>query len=228
VTVRAGWRREQIAAALDNLPVGFSGADFLAVTAAGASVPDHWFLRSRPPGASLEGFLFPGEYVIAPGTTAAAFRDALLAAFAANSAPEMEAAAAARGLNLWQAVNLASIIQREAYNANEQTMVAGVFHNRLARGNGLGASVTLQYAFGVPGDWWPRATRLNFNSDSPYNTNRFRGLPPTPISNPGTSALRAALYPAAHDYLYFSGKCGGGGNFYARTFEEFRAGLACP
>lgn len=227
ITVRPGHRLEQIAANIDKLPAGFTGRDFLTATGPAANVGGYWFLADKPGGKSLEGFMFPGTYTIEKDMTAAGFRDMLLNAFGANVGQDLAGAAAGRGMTFWQAVNLASIVQRESYDANEQKMVASVMHNRMAAGKGIASSVTLQYAFGAPGAWWPNVFKLNFNTDSPYNTNRYKGFPPTPISNPGLSAILAAVYPAQTDYQYFNTKCGGGGNFYARTFEEFKQGLIC-
>ena len=105
---------------------------------------------------------------------------------------------------------------------------ASVFHNRMAAGKGLASTVTLQYALGRPGNWWPRIVGNLVNTKSAYNTNLNAGLPPSPIDSPGLDAILAAVYPANTDYQYFSAICGGGGNFYARTFEEFKQGLQCP
>ncbi|HRE49529.1 MAG TPA: endolytic transglycosylase MltG [Aggregatilineales bacterium] len=225
--VREGWRLEQIAAAIDSLPAPFRGRDFLAATAAGASAPDYWFLRSRPGGVSLEGYMYPDTYTIENGTTAAALRDAMLGRFNEMVGADLEGAFAARGLSFWQGVTFASIVQRESYAAEEQVLIAGVFYNRFARQMGLASFVTLQYALGVPGNWWVKITKSNINTDTRYNTSKYRGLPPSPISNPGVSALRSSAYPASHEYLYFNFKCGGGGNFYTRTYEEFVQGLKC-
>jgi LysM repeat protein len=227
VVVRAGWRLEQIAAAIDKTPVSFSGRDFLATVASGAPVPDLAFLRSRPAGKSLEGFMFPGTYTLDNNTSAVQFRDMLLNAFAANVSPQVQADSAARGLTFWQIVVLASVVQRESYTLSEQKLIASVFYNRLAANRGIAATVTLQYALGQPGNWWPRIVGSTINTNSPYNTNIYLGLPPTPIASPGLDAILATVYPAQTDYQYFSAKCGGGGNFYARTWEEFEQGLKC-
>jgi UPF0755 protein len=227
LVIRPGWRLEQIATAIDSIPVGFSGRDFLATVAAGAPVPALDFLATRPGGKSLEGFMFPGTYAIENSTSAIQFRDMALNAFAANVGGQIQADAAARGLTFWQVIVMASIVQRESYSASEQKLIASVFYNRLAASKGLAATVTLQYALGRPGNWWPRVVGGMINTDSRYNTNIYPGLPPSPIANPGLEAIMAAVYPAQTEYQYFSGKCGGGGNFYARTFEEFKQGLAC-
>jgi cell division protein YceG involved in septum cleavage len=227
VVVRAGWRLEQIAAAIDKTPVGFSGRDFLATVAPGAPVPALGFLSSRPAGKSLEGFMFPGTYTLDNNTSAVQFRDILLNAFAANVSAQMQADSAARGLTFWQVIVLASVVQRESYALSEQKLIASVFYNRLAANKGIAATVTLQYALGQPGNWWPRIVGSTINTKSPYNTNIYLGLPPTPIASPGLDAILATVYPAQTDYQFFSAKCGGGGNFYTRTYEEFLQGLKC-
>jgi LysM repeat protein len=227
IVVRAGWRLEQIAGTVDKTPVGFSGADFLSTVAAGAPAPDLDFLRSRPSGKSLEGFMFPGTYTLDNGTSAVQFRDMLLSAFGANVNGQIQADAAARGISFWEVVVLASVVQRESYAANEQQLIASVFYNRLAANKGIAATVTLQYALGRPGNWWPRIIGGTINTKSPYNTNIYAGLPPSPIASPGLSAILAAVYPPQTTYQFFSAKCGGGGNFYTETFAEFEQGLKC-
>jgi hypothetical protein len=224
--VRAGWRLEQIAAAVDSTPVGFSGAAFLAVTKAGAAVPDHGFLRSRPAGKSLEGFMYPGAYTLQNDTSAAQFRDMMLSAFGAAVSAQVQADSAGRNLSFWQVVVMASIIQRESYSASEQKLIASVFYNRMAAGKALASTVTLQYALGRPGNWWPPVGKA-INTKMAYNTYIYLGLPPSPIGSPGLEAILAAVYPAQTDYLYFSAKCGGGGNFYVQSFGEFKQGLQC-
>ncbi|MCC7447345.1 MAG: endolytic transglycosylase MltG [Anaerolineae bacterium] len=227
ITVRPGWRLEQIAAAVDSTVVGFSGRDFMAAVGPGALVPDLEFLRSKPAGKSLEGFMFPGTYNLENSTTAVQFRDMLLSAFDAAVDGKMRADSAARGRSFWEIIVIASIIQRESYALHEQRLIASVFYNRLAANKGIQATVTLQYALGRPGNWWPRIVGNTINTDSPYNTNLYAGLPPSAISNPSLDAIRAAVYPEQTEYQYFSAKCEGGGNFYAKTYEEFKQGLAC-
>lgn len=228
ISIRPGWRAEQIAAVIDAVPVAFWGADFLAAIGPGAATPTYEFLASRPPGQSLEGYLYPGTYELSNDTGPADFRDMLLAAFAANLPGDAYAAAGAQGLTFYQALTLASIIQRESWSYSEQVLISSVFHNRLRAGMPLGSTVTTQYALGSPGNWWPRIRGDQINTASPYNTNLNAGLPPSPISNPGVEAINAALHPANTDYLFFTGNCLGSGNVYAATYEEHLANVnAC-
>lgn len=216
ITVRTGWRLGQIADEVNRTAVSFSGADFLAAT---QTVPARDFLASVPAGAGLEGFMLPGTYTLQNSTTAAEFRDMMLDAFAA-SASGLIANAAAQGITPYEAVIMASIVQKEAGDPHEQTLVASVFYNRMRSGKTLGASVTLMYAYGGPGDWWPSLPQGASGSDSPYNTFRFLGFPPTAISNPNLTALQAAINPAQTNYYYFTGNCNGPGNLYAETYEQ--------
>lgn len=226
LTIQPGWRLEQIADAINRTAVSFSGADFLAVAGPGASLPTRDFLAEVPSGAGLEGFMFPGSYTLQNETTAATFRDMVLDAFAANAAPTLSNATA-QGVTLYQALILASIVQKEAGSASEQRLVASVFYNRLATGRALGATVTIQYALGGPGSWWPRLQSGQTNINSPYNTYRFRGFTPTPISSPALSAIQAVAAPAQTDYIYFTGNCRGPGNAYAATYEQHLANVNC-
>ncbi|GAB4419807.1 MAG: hypothetical protein Kow00106_16170 [Anaerolineae bacterium] len=225
IVVREGWRREQVADAVNAAQTLFTGGDFLAVTGPDAAVPFD-FAMERPPGTSLEGFFFPGTYTVQNDTTAEQFRDMLLSAFAANVSPQMRADAAAQGVSFYQALIIASIVQRESRAPEIQPLIASVIYNRLRDGNRLAQTVTVQYALGRPGNWWPRVTASGLEVDSPYNSYTRRGLPPTPIDSPGLSAIRAAVYPAQTEYRYHTAACGGGVAF-AVTYEEHLANVNC-
>lgn len=216
ITIRAGWRLGQIADEVNRTAVSFSGADFLAEA---RTVPPYDFLAGVPAPAGLEGFMLPGTYNLQNTTTAAEFRDMVLDAFAANISG-LITNASNQGISPYQAVVLASIVQKEAGDPHEQTLVASVFYNRLRAGKAFGASVTLMYALGGPGDWWPRLPQGASGSDSPYNTFRFVGFPPTAISSPNVSAFQAVINPAQTNYFYFTGNCNGPGNLYAETYEQ--------
>ncbi len=226
LTVREGWRREQIAEAVQQAPVSFTGADFLAVTGPGVSVPFD-FAMARPAGASLEGFLFPGTYTLQNDTTAEQFRDMLLSAFAANVSPQMRADAAAQGVTFYQALTIASIVQRESRAPETQKLIASVDYNNYRAGGRLGETVTVQYVLGRPGAWWPRVRGSDLEIDSPYNTYKYPGIPPGPICNPGMSAILAAVYPPATDYRFHTASCNGTGEAFAVTYEEHLANVNC-
>lgn len=225
IVIPAGWRMEQVAGAIDAAQTLFTGTDFLDVVGPGAQAPFD-FTQERPPGTSLEGFLYPGTYTVQNDTTAEQFRDMLLQAFAANVAPNVRADAAAKGVSFYQALIIASIVQRESRAPETQKLVASIFFNRLRDGNRLASTVPVSYALGGPGNWWPRITGSNMEVDSPYNTYTRPGLPPTPISSPDVNAILGTVYAPETDYYYMAGGCGRGAMF-ARTYEEHLANLRC-
>lgn len=227
-----GWRMEEIAVIIDSNPYfGFTGADFLNLVGRNAEIPpDFASLVRPPPGASLEGFLFPNTYQLPAQITPVILRDTLLEAFEASLTPEIVAGAAEQGLTLYDAVTLASIIQREAVHPDEHRMISSVYRNRLRDGMKLDADPTVQYAIGVVnGRWWNQITQADYSRVvSPYNTYLNTGLPPGPIASPGISAIYAAVFPESSPYYYFRARCDGSGyHNFARTFQEHLAN-GCP
>ncbi len=220
-----GWRLEEVAAAIDDNPYfGFKGADFLAVVGPGAP-PDPTFAAQvgLPSSASLEGFLFPDTYELPAAVTPTMLRDILTQSFLDHIGAQLPADATAEGYSMFQIVTLASIVQREAVHADEQPMIASVYHNRLVAGMLLEADPTVQYAIGFrDGTWWPQITADDYhNVISPYNTYLNGGFPPGPIDNPGLVAIQAAVHPAVSNYYYFRADCRTDGyHDFAQTYEE--------
>jgi UPF0755 protein len=231
VRVIEGWRREQIADTLAGQPAFAAVAgDFLALTGPNspraASYP---FLSQLAPGASLEGFLFPDTYLLRPTASAAAIIDKMLANFQARLPADYEQQVAARGLNLYQAITMASLIEREAVVDDERPIIASVIYNRLAAGQQLEIDASVQFALGQSGQWWTSLQGLDLHSiESAYNTYTHTGLPPGPIANPGLSSIRAVANPAQTDYLYYRALCDGSGRHaFAVTYDQHLAN-ACP
>jgi UPF0755 protein len=133
--------------------------------------------------------------------------------------PDLRQAADAKGLTVRQAVTLASIIEKEASRQEERPLVAAVYTNRLRIGMPLQADPTVIFALLRAGTYTGNLRRDDLGFDSPYNTYRYRGLPPGPIASPGRAAIEAALNPAAVDYLYFVSRNDGSHEF-ARTLDE--------
>jgi UPF0755 protein len=220
-----GWRIEEVAAAIDDNPYfGFSGTDFLNIVGSGAQVdPAFAAQMGLPKGASLEGFLFPDTYQLPAEVTPTMLRDILTQAFLDKVGTQLPQDAATQGLSMYQVVSLAAIVQREAVHPDEQPLIASAYRNRLAIGQRLEADPTIQYAIGFrDGSWWPRITAANYSDViSPYNTYLNDGLPPSPIANPGITAIQAAVYPAESNYYYFRADCRSDGyHEFATTFEE--------
>ncbi len=223
-----GWRLEEIVDVIDQNPFfGFSGEDFLRVAGPGAPQdPDFVQFVGLPEGASLEGFLYPDTYQLPATVTPEMLRDTLIQQFIAEVGSELHAQAAAQNMTLYEAVTLASIIQREAVRPDEQPRIASVYRNRLRAGMKLDADPTVQYAIGHEnGTWWPQITQDDYTTTlSPYNTYLNTGLPPGPIASPGITAIRAAINPETTPYLYFRARCDGSGyHNFAVTYEEHLA-----
>ncbi len=132
--------------------------------------------------------------------------------------PERRARADSLGLSIDEVVTLASIVEWEA-GPEERPRIAGVYLNRLRRGMPLQADPTVQYAILQLEGRKRRLLFADYQIDHPYNTYRFRGLPPGPITNPSPDAIDAVLQAEQHDYLYFVAD-GKGGHVFSRTFRE--------
>lgn len=152
------------------------------------------------PTTTLEGYLFPDTYAFPPGTSARAAVTAMVRRFEQQWRPEWGARLDTLRVSRHDLVTLASIVEREAKLPAERPVIAAVYWNRLRRGMLLQADPTVQFA--LP-QYQSRLFYKHLKVKSPYNTYRNSGLPPGPIAAPGTSSLRATLYPADVPYRYF-------------------------
>lgn len=177
-----------------------------------------------PAAPSLEGFLFPDTYHFAEGIGTEAAARHLVDRFHAVWREEIEAAP-----ELWgppfDVVTLASLVEAETGLSGERGRVAGVYLNRLRRGMLLQCDPTVVFSLKRRGEWTGRLLRIHWGVDDPYNTYRYPGLPPGPINSPGRAALRAAIAPDEHGYLYFVAAPGGGHTF-SRTLAEHNRAVA--
>ncbi|MFI9115477.1 endolytic transglycosylase MltG [Streptomyces venezuelae] len=194
--VPEGWRAGQVYTAVDRMLGLPEGTARKAATGPGTHLP-----LPAAAGGNPEGYLFPATYPVLDATTP----DALLRFMVDTAGKRFGAAriaegARAHGMSVYETVTAASIVQAEADNPEDMAKVARVVHNRLARGMALQMDSTLNYALG-------RSTVDTSYEDtrtaSPYNTYERKGLPPTPIGNPGDEALDAVIRPADGDWLYF-------------------------
>ncbi len=230
LSILSGWRMEEIAATLPTSGLEITADEFLlAARSPALQMP---LPPDFPAGRTLEGFLFPGSYRIPRQTTAKQLLNFLLEEFNSQLSLDLLDGYQRQGLNVYQAVTVASIVEREAVIAEEMPMIASVFLNRLTIGMPLEADSTVQYALGFNQEqdtWWTNplsAGDLQF--DSQHNTYVYAGLPPGPIANPGSRALRAVAFPAQSPYYYFRATCDDSGRHtFSETFEE-HLGKACP
>jgi len=239
VTIPEGWRAEQVGWLLEQQGLMRSD-DFMAVVRTGQY--SYSWLSSRPPMASLEGFLFPDTYELPLSAEPDAVIGLMLATFDTRVAAEIDARLVAgdrkifdltiggeRPMTVYDVITLASIIEREAVVAEERPIIASVYLNRMNPAHidetalRLSADPTVQYAKGYDpetGNWWnPMLPGEGQALESPYNTFLVQGLPPGPICSPGLASILAVLNPADTGYLYFHA-IGDGSHVFAATLEE--------
>lgn len=205
LTVPEGSNLFEIAAALDRLGV-IPGKDFFDAARDTAPVRD-----LAPDAPTLEGYLFPDTYRITRHTTAAQLCGQMTRRFRRA----WEVLGARQPVHT--IVTLASLVEEETARDEERPVIASVFLNRLARRMPLDCDPTAIYAALLDGRYRGEIARSDLESKNRYNTYRYGGLPPGPISNPGLSSLRAALHPSDTSYYYFVARPDGSG---AHAFSE--------
>jgi UPF0755 protein len=222
ITIPEGWRLEQVAEYLGQQNIG-NPQDFLRLARSNQFDSGFAWLRERPAGSTLEGYLFPDTYQIDATATISDVILLLLQNFDRRVTPQMRQQAAATKYSLYEVLTIASLVEREAVKAEERPLIASVYLNRLDKDMALEADSTVQYALGYQPEkntWWRRLSVDQLRQvESPYNTYLHRGLPPGPICSPGLASIQAVLQPAQTDYLYYYAK-GDGSHAFARTFEE--------
>jgi len=215
VTIPEGFTAKQIAQRLQD--EGFGSAQAYAAAFLHDSI-----VIDGTRTKNLEGYLFPSTYLIPNGATPKTVEHILTAQFRKELPPDAARSARAHHLTVPQVVTLASLIEREAKADDERALMAGVYYNRLRLGMPLEVDATIEYALAQHHDV---ITYEDLKLDSPYNTYRHDGLPPTPIANPGEASLQAAFHPRPSPYLYYVYK-GNGHHAFARTLAEQSANVA--
>jgi UPF0755 protein len=230
VTVVEGWRLEEIADALDEQGI-ISRDDFLEAAVAGNFDLDFDFLRRLGSATPLEGYLFPATYYYRRDDSAEDVIRQMLKAMDDNFTQDLRSQALDQGLTMHGVLTLASIIEREAKVSEERPIMAQVFLKRLRLGIPLEADPTVQYALAEDPDsvaqfgyWKQQLTTDDLELDSPYNTYRVAGLPPTPIAAPRLDSIMAVIQPADTNYLYFVAKPDGS-HAFAETLEEHQRNI---
>jgi UPF0755 protein len=199
--IKSGYSQAEVDQAFD--PTNYSG---------------HPALTSLPPGASLEGYLYPDSFQKVSDTPAQTIVRESLDEMQEHLGSQVVAGFGNQGLNTFQAITLASIIQQETDDPSAQPTVAQVFLTRLKQGMRLQSNVTANYAADTAG----KARTVSINS--PYNTYLHEGLPPGPIGNVTASALAAVARPSTTDYLFFIAGDDGTMHF-SHTADEHQAAI---
>jgi UPF0755 protein len=210
LTIPEGWTVAQIAAKLA------ATRQFTKAEVDKALESKDLIVPYRPKGeTSLEGMLFPETYGIEEKDTAESVLQDMLSQLEIVM-QRQDLSEIPRGLNTYQLLIVASMIEREAKIPADRPRIAAVIYNRLAIGKPLEIDATVEYAVGHS-----KLTAKDLTSPSPYNTYTHEGLPPTPIAAPGEAAIQAALKPADGDWLYYvlSGK--DGSHAFTSSYQEF-------
>lgn len=167
---------------------------------------------------TLEGYLFPSTYFLDKGTKEESLIQFLVGEFfrqIEENVPNYEKQLRNLGLSFKDWVILASIVEKEAKVKEERSLIAGVFINRIKKGYKLESCATVEYVYDFKK---PVLLYKDLEIDSPYNTYKYYGLPPSPICSPSLDSLRAVLYPEG-DYLFFVAK-GDGTHIFSKSYDE--------
>lgn len=176
----------------------------------------------QPPDDNLEGYLFPDTYRIPKGTDERGIITQMLRDFERRVVKPNRAALAHYPGGVAAAVNLASLIEREAEVPGDRPLISAALTNRLKQGMRLECDATVQYA--LP-QHKARLMYADLRVDSPYNTYTHAGLPPTPICSPGLPSIEAALHPAPVNYLFYVARPDGS-HIFSRTLAEHDRAVA--
>jgi len=234
VTTIEGWSAKEIAAELDKKKL-FSAAAFIKAESSFNPSAYPLVKNNLPESAdSLEGFLFPDTYRFNVSSAPDDVINKMLGDFTERAAKIGVTAERQKysipgyeqyPLTFYQVLTLASIVEKESGGKGpmpldqERALVAGVFYNRLAKGQALQSDATVNYATGKSS---ASASAADLTINSPYNTYKYPGLPPGPICNPSLSSIYAALHPTKSDYYYFFHKQPSGEVVFSKTFEEHK------
>ncbi|MGH9165935.1 MAG: endolytic transglycosylase MltG [Acidimicrobiales bacterium] len=222
LTIPEGQILTQVAERVATLP-GRSAEKFLEVARSGV-------VRSRyqPAGSTnLEGLLFPDTYNFQPKDDETAILTRMVETFDTKAAAAGIDDVGQGGLvEPYQAITVASMVEREAKVPSDRGMVARVIYNRLRKGMPLGVDATVIYALGRTGEKDLRVLFKDLEIDSPYNTYRVKGVPPGPIAAPGAASLDAAVSPTPGEWLYYVVVQADGTHAFATTLAEHNANIA--
>lgn len=220
ITIIEGWRRnlEQFKNLLEKN--NFSYTKFLELSKNKSDWQEEFsFLKDAPKNASLEGYLYPDTYFIDSFTTEEDLLRKILNNFDRKLTSDLRAEIAAQNKSIFEVVTLASIIEREVPQGEDKRKIADVFLKRLENNIGLQSDATVNF---VTGKGLAQPTFADLEIDSPYNTYKYRGLPPGPISNPSISSIEAVINPIHNDYYYFL-TTKESEVIYSKTYEEHLA-----
>ncbi|MCK5475535.1 MAG: endolytic transglycosylase MltG [Candidatus Pacebacteria bacterium] len=175
------------------------------------------FLEDKPKGIGLQGYYFPDTYKYYNNSPIEDVVAKMLSNFDAKLTSDLRSEIKKQNKTIFEVIILASIVEKEAGNAKDMSKVASVFQNRLDIGKALESDATVNF---ITNSGRSQSTYEDLKVDSPYNTYKYKGLTPGPISNPGIDAIKATIYPSKTDYYYFLTEKENGKAIFSKTYQE--------
>ncbi len=214
IKIIEGWNKKDIAHYLEKEGVTRAD-DFLELTHTIEPFTDIALLSEKPHNLDMEGYLFPDTYRIFSNAKPQDIVRKMITNLESKITPEMRTEMRSHGQTIHEALTLASIVEREVQIDTDRALVADLLYRRLKLGMPLQVDSTISFITGKQNN---RSSLSDLQIDSPYNTYKYKGLPPGPIANPGLSSIRAVVYPKANEYLFFLTTPEGEVK-YAKTYE---------
>lgn len=219
LTFIEGWDLNRYSLLLDTKSDFLRAGDWFFYTGSSSKEDfsqQFYFLKDKPPLAGLEGYLFPDTYRLHYYSSTEEIIILMLKNFETKLTPELRTEINRQEKTIFQIVTMASLAEAEAREEKDRRLVADILWRRLAIGMPLQLDSTVNYFLGTKK---PAVSLKDRETDSPYNTYRYAGLPLGPINNPGLNAILAAIYPEKNDYWFFLTGTDGVMH-YSKTLEE--------
>jgi UPF0755 protein len=221
IRIVEGWNNKEIGDYLEKNNI-ISAKDFISLAKTplsewkfSFSKPD--FLNDAPKTTGLEGYLFPDTYRIYNDIQPEEIIFKMLDNFSKKFTNEMRQEIKRQKKTIFEIITMASLIEKEVRSTEDMKIVSGIFWDRIKYGIALGSDASLSY---ILNDKVGAHTILDTKIDSPYNTYKYRGLPPGPIANPGLNSIQAAIYPKFTEYSYFLSDPATDKTIYSKTLDE--------
>ncbi len=221
ITIIEGWNLKDISEYLEIKKI-CSKKDFLNLTKKDYSLSFD-FLKDKPKGLSLEGYIFPDTYEISLAEKPEEILKNILANFDKKLTPNLKSEIAAQHKSIFEIITMASILEKEVKMFGDKKIVSGILWKRIENSMPLQVDATINYITGKnDGGVSVKDTKI----DSPYNTYKYGGLPLGPICNPGIESILAAIYPENSPYWYYLSADHTNKTIFSKTLEEHNVAIA--
>lgn len=215
ITIIEGWDNKEIGEYLEEKQL-FKEEDVI-----GYNTSNFNFLKDRPNGLGLEGYLFPDTYLIEKNESLEDTIKMILENFDKKLTPDLREEIAKQNKTIFEIITMASLIEKEVITYNDKQIVSGILWKRINANMPLQVDATVLYAL----EQNKEVSIVDTKIDSPYNTYKYRGLPLGPICNPGLDSIKAAIYPIETNYWYYLSKPNKE-TVFSRTLEEHNIAIA--